>query len=79
MGAFNIIGLSTTEFSIASATAEISTIAGVFGLAIIFFVLLIIGGFIIYKMLTDRNERKENDEDRTIGDNKGVAKSKRDD
>jgi uncharacterized protein YpmB len=75
MGNFNIIGLTTAEFQVASMNAEISILGGsIIGISI--FLLIIIAGFLIFKMSKNPKEYDTDDEDRIIGANKGISKNK---
>ena len=68
MGSLNIIGLTSSKFSIGFLSAQIAPIGG-----IILFLLIIIARFLIFKYKKNFHEYNE---DRIIGANQGIVKKK---
>ena len=76
MGTLDIIGLVTADFNIASLSLQISTAGGIVIGIVVFFLLLVIAGFLIFKYINKSNEDEDIDEDRILGENKGISKKK---
>lgn len=76
MGNIVFFGYSMNSLNVFYLSAQLSPLAGGLAFGLIFILLIIISGFIIYKML-----QKDNywvDEDRNLSNNKGFVR-KRDD
>ena len=76
MGTFSFAGAASSEMSFILASAEITSIGGFCLGILIFLILIVIAGFLIMKYR--RNDFIDDDEDRDIGVNKGIAKNKLD-
>lgn len=77
MGTFSFAGATSSEMSLILASAEITSIGGFCLGILIFLILIVIAGFLIMKYR--RNDFiDDDDEDRDIGVNKGIAKNKLD-
>lgn len=76
MGTLDIIGLVTADFNIASLSLQISTAGGIVIGIVVFFLLLVIAGFLIFKYINKSNEDEDIDEDRILGENKGISQKK---
>ena len=78
MGNFSLLGLATADFSIASLSLELSITGGVIVGLIGLFILLIIAGFLVFKLINkfSKDEDKDDEEDRIIGENTGIAQIK---
>lgn len=76
MGNITFFGGSLNSLNVFYLSAQLSSLAGGFALGLIFILLIIIAGFIIYKMLQKDNHCV--DEDRNLSNNKGFVR-KRDD
>ena len=74
MGNLNITGLTSSILNIGTLNLELSLAGGIIFALILFFILLIIAGFVVYKLI-DNFEDKDRDknEDRIIGENRGIA------
>ena len=74
MGTISLSGLTSNTLNIASLSLEISLAGGIIiGIALI---LIVIAGFLILQYISDSSEN--DDEDRSIGVNKGIARIKLD-
>lgn len=76
MGTLDIIGLVTADFNIASLSLQISAAGGIVIGIVVFFLLLVIAGFLIFKYINKSNEDEDIDEDRILGENKGISQKK---
>lgn len=76
MGNITFLGFSLSSLNVYYLSAQLSPLAGGLALGILFILLIIIGGFIIYKML--QKDDYWADEDRNLYNNKGYVR-KRDD
>lgn len=76
MGNIDCFAFSFNSLKVFYLSAQFTSLAGSLALGVIFILLIIIGGFIVYKML----QKKDNciDEDRSLGHNKGILR-RRDD
>jgi len=74
MGNLNITGLTSSILNIGTLNLELSLAGGIIFALILFFILLIIAGFVVYKLIDNFEDKdRDNNEDRIIGENRGIA------
>lgn len=74
MGNLNITGLTSNILNIGTLNLELSLAGGIIFALILFFILLIIAGFVVYKLIDNFEDKdRDNNEDRIIGENRGIA------
>ena len=76
MGNITFFGGSLNSLSVFYLSAQLSPLAGGLALGLIFILLIIIAGFIFYKMLQKDNYGV--DEDRNLSNNKGFVRKRND-
>ncbi len=76
MGNISCFAFSLKSLQFVYLSGKFTTLVGAFSLGIIFTLLIIIGGFIIYKIL-DKNDN-DIDEDRDLWKNKGIIRKRND-
>ncbi len=75
MGTFNVLGLATANFNIATLSLEISLAGGIIIGLVVLFLILVIAGFLIFKLI-NYDKDKDIDEDRILGENQGISQKK---
>ncbi len=83
MGNIDCFAIISNGIKVIKFSSTISPLVGGLALGIIFLLLIIIGGFFIYRLFKTHNNDIEDeedftDEDRSLGKNKGIVKANRD-